>query len=196
MKSQMNLQLIVCCFVGGLFLARDIGAQEKSSPSVPLQLKIKSEVLIAHLQQRIPQLMQDGEVPALGIVLVRNGKLVWHYSLGVKNAETKEAVTDSTVFEAASLSKPVFAYAVLKLVDRGQFDLDKPLNQYLPGNYDVGDDSRLNQITARRVLSHTTGFPNWRPQNSPLWKICCSDFTRNRPEKRNRKNDVDATSLC
>jgi CubicO group peptidase (beta-lactamase class C family) len=86
-------------------------------------------------------------------------KLIWHHGFGVLNAETKTPVTDSTVFEAASLSKPVFAYAVLKLVDAGKVDLDKPLNQYLPGNYDVGDDPRLNQISTRRVLSHTTGFP-------------------------------------
>jgi len=74
----------------------------------------------------------------------------------------------NTVFEAASLSKPVFAYAVLKLVDEGKLDLDTPLTKYLPGNYDVGDDARLNQITARHVLSHRPGFPNWRRPNNPL----------------------------
>ncbi len=167
----MIRRLLSCCFVAVFFFAWQIGAQEKSSPSVPLQTKAKPEALIAHLQQRIPQLMQDGEIPALAIALIREGKLVWHHSFGVKNTENKEPVTDSTIFEAASLSKPVFAYAVLKLVDRGQIALDKPLNQYLPGNYDVGDDPRLNQITARRVLSHTTGFPNWRPQNLPALKI-------------------------
>jgi len=167
----MIRRLFICCFVPVFFFASQIGAQEKSSPSTPLQTKAKPEALIAHLQQRIPQLMQEGEVPALVIALIREGKLVWHHSFGVKNTETKEPVTDSTIFEAASLSKPVFTYAVLKLVDRGQFDLDKPLNQYLPGHYDVGDDPRLNQIIARRVLSHTTGFPNWRPQNSPTLKI-------------------------
>lgn len=167
----MTRQLSVCCFVFALSFVSPSGAQEKSPPSMPLQTHAQPEVLIAHLQQRIPQLLQEGEVPALGLAFIWKGKLVWHRSFGVKNAETREPVTDSTVFEAASLSKPVFAYAVLKLVDRGQFDLDKPLNQYLPGNYDVGDDPRLNQITARRVLSHTTGLPNWRPQNSPMLKI-------------------------
>jgi CubicO group peptidase (beta-lactamase class C family) len=112
--------------------------------------------------------MKDGDVPGLSIALLRDGELVWHRGFGVKNTKTNEPVSDSTVFEAASLSKPVFAYAVLKLVDAGKFDLDKPLNQYLPGNYDVGDDPRLGQITARRVLSHTPGFPNWRPQGGAL----------------------------
>jgi len=111
----MIRRVITCCFVLAFFFSSQISAQEKSPPGVPLQIKAKPEALIAHLQQRIPQLMQDGEVPALAIALIREGKLVWHHSFGFKNAETKEPVTDSTVFEAASLSKPVFAYAVLKL---------------------------------------------------------------------------------
>ena len=150
-------------FSAALLLATAIGdgisGQEKAAS---LQTKIKPSQLIARLEQRVPQLMKEGDVPGLGVALVRAGGLVWQRGFGVKSVKTNEPVNDSTVFEAASLSKPVFAYAVLKLVDAGKFDLDKPLNQYLPGNYDVGDDPRLNQITARRVLSHTTGFPNWR----------------------------------
>jgi CubicO group peptidase (beta-lactamase class C family) len=56
----------------------------------------------------------------------------------------------------------VFAYAVMKLVDAGKLDLDRPLTAYLPGTYDVGADPRLGLITARHALSHTTGLPNWR----------------------------------
>jgi len=106
--------------------------------------------------------MKDGDVPGLSIALVRGGALVWHRGFGVKNAKTLEPVTEETVFEAASLGKPVFAYAVMKLVDARKLDLDTPLNHYLPGNYEVGADPRLDRMTARRVLSHTTGLPNWR----------------------------------
>jgi CubicO group peptidase (beta-lactamase class C family) len=132
------------------------------SPPTPLQTSVKPAQVIARLEERVPRLMKEADVPGLAIALVRGGELVWHHGFGVKNSKTKESVDDTTVFEAASLSKPVFAYAVLKLVDEGKFDLDKPLNQYLPGNYDVGDDARLGKLTARHVLSHTTGFPNWR----------------------------------
>src|SRR4030095_1153264 len=98
---------------------------------------------------------------------IRDGKIIWNHAFGVKNASTREPVDDNTVFEAASLSKPVMAYAALKLVDAGKLDLDKPLAQYLEKPYLEGDD-RLNLITARRVLTHTTGFPNWRQQGQPL----------------------------
>jgi CubicO group peptidase (beta-lactamase class C family) len=126
---------------------------------------------IARLERDVPHLMAEGEIPGLSIAVVRNGKLAWSRGFGVKNSETREPVGDNTVFEAASLSKPVFAYAVLKLVEEGKLDLDTPLNKYLPGTYDVGDDPRLDQITVRRVLSHTTGFPNWRPRGDKTLKI-------------------------
>jgi CubicO group peptidase (beta-lactamase class C family) len=122
----------------------------------------------SRLERDIPAMLKEADVPGLSIALIRNGEVTWQHAFGVKDAKTKEPVTDSTVFEAASLSKPVFAYAVMKLVDAGKFDLDKPLNQYLPGDYDVGPDERLAQITARRVLSHTTGFPNWRGRDTTL----------------------------
>ncbi|MEP7273688.1 MAG: serine hydrolase [Acidobacteriota bacterium] len=131
----------------------------------------KKSDLVTRLQQKLPTLMSDGEVPGLAIAIVENGALIWAKGFGISNTTTKAPVTDDTVFEAASLSKPVFAYAVLKLVDAGKFDLDTPLTKYLPGTYDVGDDPRLGQITARHVLSHTTGFPNWRPRGESKLKI-------------------------
>ena len=121
-----------------------------------------SKATIARLKKNIPELMKKADVPGMSVALIQNGKLVWNEGFGVKNAETKEVVTNETVFEAASLSKPVVAYAVLKLVDEGKIDLDIPLKKILGNNYDVGDDERLNLITARRVLSHSSGFPNWR----------------------------------
>lgn len=110
--------------------------------------------------------MKDADVPGLSMAIVRGGRVFWHRAFGVKDASAGAPVDDDTVFEAASLSKPVFAYAVLKLVDAGQLDLDAPLTKYLPGDY--VDDPRLRLITARHVLSHASGFPNWRPQGQPL----------------------------
>ena len=118
------------------------------------------------LTKLIPRLMKDGDVPGLSLAVVRDGTIAWHAGFGVKNAETGGAVADDTIFEAASLSKPVFAYLVLKLVDAGKLDLDAPVSRYLPGDY--VDDPRISAITVRRVLSHATGFPNWRPRGQEL----------------------------
>jgi CubicO group peptidase (beta-lactamase class C family) len=153
-----------------VLIGPDMTAQQPQAqvgqPFAPLKTSIRKDELTARLQRVIPQLMKEGDVPGLSILLIRDGKVFWQHAFGVTNAETKAPVTDNTVFEAASLSKPVFAYAVLKLADSGKLNLDTPLVKYMPGAY-VENDERLNQITARMVLSHRTGFPNWRPQNGP-----------------------------
>jgi CubicO group peptidase (beta-lactamase class C family) len=76
-------------------------------------------------------------------------------------------VDDSTVFAAASLSKPVFASGVMALVNAGVLELDRPLSEYVTEPY-LAEDERAAAITARMVLSHTTGFPNWR-HDGPLF---------------------------
>jgi CubicO group peptidase (beta-lactamase class C family) len=70
------------------------------------------------------------------------------------------------VFEAVSLGKPLFAYAVLRLVDAGLVDLDRPLYDYLP--IPDADNPRMRRVTPRHVLSHTTGLSNWREQPGPM----------------------------
>ena len=164
-KMLLTLASSLCLFGGGIGFDA-ISAKQKSADArqaaTPLRTNEKLGAVTARLQHDVPLLMKEADLPGLSIAIIRNGELAWYHGFGVKNSKTKEPVDDSTVFEAASLSKPVFAYAVMKLVDSGKFDLDKPLTSYLPGNYDVGPDPRLGQITARRVLSHTTGLPNWR----------------------------------
>lgn len=126
---------------------------------------------ITRLEKGIPQLMKVADIPGLSAALIYKGKIVWRHHYGVSNAETKDPVTDETIFEAASLSKVVTAYAALKLVDEGKLNLDTPLNKYLGNNYETANDPRINQITARRVLSHSAGFPNWRPQGDSILPI-------------------------
>src|SRR5262245_4989643 len=129
-RSLLAIISSVCLSVVAIPIATAFGqGKAAAKPSfTPLQTKAKKELVIAKLEQSVPQLMKEGAVPRLSIALLRNGELVWRQGFGVKNTKTNEPVTDGAVFEAASLSKPVFAYAVLKLVDAGSFDLDKPLN--------------------------------------------------------------------
>ena len=98
------------------------------------------------------------------MAVIEHGRIRWK-GFGVKDANRPDLVDARTIFEAASLSKPVFAYAVLKLVDEGKLDLDTPLSKYVP---DYISDDRLALITVRRVLTHTTGLPNWRPGGKTL----------------------------
>ena len=115
----------------------------------------------------IPNLMKETVVPGLAIALIRAGKLSWNRAFGVKDSGRNEAVDDNTIFEAASISKTVFAYAALKLCERGVIDLDRPLAKYVPWKFLEGDD-RLEKITTRHVLSHAAGFQDWRSADNPL----------------------------
>jgi len=146
---------------------------KKKDVTAALKTTIEKDTLISHLERNIPQIMEKAMIPGLSIAVIRDGELLWTKGFGVRNIETKEPVTDETVYEAASFSKPVYAYAAMKLVERGELDLDKPLIEYVSDDYIeqnyLGrkiDDERFRKITTRMVLTHTPGFPNWRGRDS------------------------------
>ena len=118
--------------------------------------------MIHLLEQHIPQIMKEVNVPGLSIALIQNAEAAWAQGFGVMNTETRQPVKPETVFEGCSLSKPVFAYAALRLCDTGVLDLDKPLSHYIPNPY-VPDEPSVQMITMRQALAHTSGLPNWRP---------------------------------
>ena len=136
-----------------------------SSYSTKKEAPESSATTVERLGKDIPGLMKQVGVPGLSIAVIRGGKTTWVHGFGVKEVTAGQPVATETVFEAASLSKPVFAYGVLKLVEQGKLGLDVPLTTYLAKPYISGDD-RLGKITARIVLSHRTGFPNWRDGDS------------------------------
>ena len=127
----------------------------------------QAEPLAKEMESLIPKLMEKHKVPGLSIALVREGRLSWTKGYGVKSQVTKEPVDEHTIFEAASISKTVFAYAVMKLCEKGTIGLDTPLVNYSPMKF-LENDPRLEEITARHVLSHRTGFQNWRTPEEPL----------------------------
>lgn len=123
--------------------------------------------LVSRLEAQIPKLMKQHLVPGAAVTLIKEGEISWWRGFGVRDAASKTPVETDTVFEAASMSKPVFAYAVMKLCERGVLDLDTPLINYTATRF-LDGDPRLDLITARHVLSHRSGFQNWRSDAEPL----------------------------
>ena len=93
---------------------------------------------IADLESSIPGIMEKALIPGLSIAVIQDGKLYWENGFGVKNYQTQDPVITETVYEAASLSKPVFSYAVMKVIEKGELDLDKPLIEYVSDEHIVG----------------------------------------------------------
>ena len=103
-------------------------------------------------------------VPGVSMALVNHGRIVHLQQFGVKDVETRKPIDVGTVFEAASLSKPVFSQLVMTELQNGRLSLTKPLADIL--KLDGLDDPRAAKITAKMVLTHTTGLPNWRRENA------------------------------
>ncbi len=119
------------------------------------------EATVATIERLTPLLMAELHVPGVSIALVRERKIAWTKSWGVADARSGAPVTGETLFEAASMTKPVFAVSVLKLVEQGRLDLDRPLAEIVAPPAVPFQEERL-RITPRIVLSHTSGLPNWR----------------------------------
>ena len=106
-----------------------------------------------------PKLMSEYLAPAVGVGIIKDGKIEFVKVYG-ENQKGHKA-PQNTIFNIASITKPVVTAAILKLVAHGDWDLDEPLFHYWT-DPDVADDAYAKLITTRNCLSHTTGFKNWR----------------------------------
>jgi CubicO group peptidase (beta-lactamase class C family) len=116
---------------------------------------------VAWLRESVPALMREHHVPGVSVAIIQRNSVYWAQGFGVRDARGDDPVTVDTIFEACSMSKPVMALSVLRLVQDGRLDLDTPLTRYLGHDY-LPDQPEHRLITARMALTHRTGLPNWR----------------------------------
>jgi CubicO group peptidase (beta-lactamase class C family) len=128
-----------------------------------------SKITSTEIDTTVTRVMHAAEVTGVGLAIFDRGKVVYLKTYGVRDKEKNLPLTEDSVMTAASFTKVAFAYMVMQLVDEGALDLDKPVYEYLPKplpDYqmykDLAGDLRYKKITARMLLSHTSGFPNWR----------------------------------
>lgn len=116
------------------------------------------------LLQAIPRMLELASVPGVAIAVIERGEVV---ARGVgRRSEAGAPVTRDTLFEGASLGKPLVAFGALRLADSGTLDLDRPLHSYV--RTADADNRAMRRVTARHVLTQTTGLPNWRKAAGPL----------------------------
>ncbi|HZI04255.1 MAG TPA: serine hydrolase domain-containing protein, partial [Archangium sp.] len=111
------------------------------------------------LQLSLQRWMELYKIPGLSIAVFEKNTLVWAKTYGVKQAGSPEPVTVDTLFQAASISKPVTALAALRYAEQGKWSLDANLNEKLV-SWKVPDNALTQEqkVTLRRVLSHTSGL--------------------------------------
>lgn len=121
------------------------------------------------LDREVGRLMDAGRVPGLALAVIEDGRIVHLRAYGRRDLERDLPLTTDTTMYAASITKTLFSYAVMTLVDDGRLDLDRRIADYLPkalpeyDKYaDLAGDERWREITPRMLLAHTAGFPNFR----------------------------------
>ena len=119
----------------------------------------------------VPELLAQFKVPAVSVAVIRDFKIDWARAWGVKSARTGEAATVDTLFQAASISKPVAAMASLRAVQDGRFTLDQDINTILKSwRLSPRPSSQGEFVTPRMLMSHTSGtddgfgFPGYDPE--------------------------------
>ncbi len=154
-----------------------MSAMSLTLPAEARETRVKrlddSMIMSNEIDTTVTRLMQAAEVTGVGIAILNDGKVAYLKTYGERDKEKHLPLTEDSVMTSASFSKAAFAYMVMQLVEGKIIDLDKPAYQYLPKPLteypeykDLANDPRCERITARMLLSHTSGFPNFRYLNA------------------------------
>ncbi|PQJ27001.1 hypothetical protein BSZ35_17970 [Salinibacter sp. 10B] len=126
------------------------------SPVEPLS---SLEHFTAHLNRRVPELVEQYQIPGASMALIHEGTLVWSGAYGTADAGSGRKMTVEAVCRVESISKSVTAWAVMRLVEDGRIDLDAPVHQYLEDWTFPDTEYAAQKVTVRQLLSHTAGLP-------------------------------------
>src|SRR5438128_8732577 len=135
--------------------------------SLLLVLHISAETQVAaadmfdSVREQIRQKLKDKGVPSISVAVARDNRIIWEKGFGWADKENKTAASEHTPYMLGSTSKPVTATAVLALRDRGQVDLDRPINDYLGESKLRARIGNESGATIRRVIQHMAGLPGY-----------------------------------
>jgi CubicO group peptidase (beta-lactamase class C family) len=139
-------------------------AERMTANPLSTGLRTASEIVPA-TDKLVPVLLKKHDVPAVSIAFIENGKVAWTRAYGEQSQGVP--ATPATLFNVASLTKPLTAELILRLASRGKLSLDEPM---WPAwvDPDLKNDARHRRLTPLIALTHRTGFSNWRPDDGPL----------------------------
>lgn len=140
---------------GLLFAAAVVG-----SFAIASQLRLPAETGRS-VTETAQLLINSKRLPGISFAVVDGDRIIESSAIGVLDTSSDKPVTSDTLFEAASLTKPVVAYMAMLEVDRGRLELDKPVAHYIGVPARISDVEQWAVVTIRHLLSHRSGLPNW-----------------------------------
>ncbi|HEX2276029.1 MAG TPA: serine hydrolase domain-containing protein [Candidatus Tectomicrobia bacterium] len=146
-QGSVLVATLLCVMVAWVGSPRAAGDPSQASP--PVQ---------SVLDAALPPLMERARVPGVALAVVEAGDVAWVRGYGWADAQTRQPVTAHTLFQAASISKPVSAWVAMRLVEAGTLDLDRPVAHYLTRWQLPASPFDPRGVTLRRMLSHTAGL--------------------------------------
>ncbi len=109
----------------------------------------------------IEKVLQEAKVPSIAVAVVKDGKIIWEEGFGWADKEKQIRATAHTPYSLASITKPITATAVMKLHEARKLDIDKPIERYLGDMKLTSHAASSSGVTARRIMAHSAGLPNY-----------------------------------
>ncbi|MEO0577012.1 MAG: serine hydrolase domain-containing protein, partial [Pseudomonadota bacterium] len=132
------------------------GCQANAPSKAVVSIELPDTVSV---DDRIAEILSQHKINTAGFAVIQNERVVWQKVF--EDQSTGVPASDETLFNIASITKTVIAETVLRLAAAGRITLDGPMSDHWL-DPDLVDDLRHMQLTPRHVLTHRTGFPNWR----------------------------------
>ncbi len=153
---------LVACFMLRVLPAAVAGETNANWPlpqAKPEDVGLKSDVL-AKIRPRMEQFVADGEIAGAVTLLARKGKIVHWEAVGWADLDAKIPMQKDSLFQIASMTKPITATGLMILVDRGKVNLDDPVTKYLPefAEIKVNGKPLEKPLLVRHLLTHTSGL--------------------------------------
>ena len=158
-RLMRHFYLLICLSVMGVPTAGQAGDGVMLLPHNEGMLTWPVAEMVGALEAFVPRRLEELDVPGAAIAIVRDGQVVYEGTFGVRDVLSAEPVTRDTLFEAASLSKPITAHGALMMVQDETLSLSKPLAEGLPVPW-LSQEHEAMAITLRDVLSHRSGLGN------------------------------------
>ncbi|MBO9546992.1 serine hydrolase domain-containing protein [Caulobacter sp.] len=159
--SSYRITLVSLAALSLSFAATAATARISDPPAVDTAQGAATPHPFEDVRKVILKTLEEAKVPSIAVAVVQDGKIIWEEGFGWADKEQKIPATAHTAYSLASMTKPITATAVMKLREAGKLDIDAPIERYLGGVKLAGRAGSTKAVTARRIMAHSAGLPQY-----------------------------------